>query len=385
MSFSNRSRSVLPFKAMQMMAAANALEEAGRRVIHLEVGQPDFSAPECVRRKALEVVQAGRMGYSNAEGLPELREAIASFYHQRFGIEIPSRRVLITAGASGALALLIPLLTDPGEGWLLPDPGYPSYRHFVSAYGCEPQALRLRAENEFQPSSCQIEQHWKSNTRALVLASPSNPAGTQIDESLARDLIEVVRHRGGHVVADEIYQGVNPDGQPLPTTLSHANDAFIVNSFSKYFGMTGWRLGWMVVPESAVDPLIRLAQNLFICPSVVAQAAAVAAFSPEAIAEADARSTELNRKRALMINGLLDIGFDVPARPEGAFYVFARLPESMPNAEVFCQRALEEVGVAVTPGTDFGEYRTERYVRLSCAQPETLLLEAIERLRVLVE
>jgi len=317
--------------------------------------------------------------------LPELREAIASFYHQRFGIEIPSRRVLITAGASGALALLIPLLTDPGEGWLLPDPGYPSYRHFVSAYGCEPQALRLRAENEFQPSSCQIEQHWKSNTRALVLASPSNPAGTQIDESLARDLIEVVRHRGGHVVADEIYQGVNPDGQPLPTTLSHANDAFIVNSFSKYFGMTGWRLGWMVVPESAVDPLIRLAQNLFICPSVVAQAAAVAAFSPEAIAEADARSTELNRKRALMINGLLDIGFDVPARPEGAFYVFARLPESMPNAEVFCQRALEEVGVAVTPGTDFGEYRTERYVRLSCAQPETLLLEAIERLRVLVE
>ncbi|MEK9749341.1 MAG: aminotransferase class I/II-fold pyridoxal phosphate-dependent enzyme, partial [Pseudomonadales bacterium] len=175
------------------------------------------------------------------------------------------------------------------------------------------------------------------------------------------------------------------DGEPLPTMLSHANDAFIVNSFSKYFGMTGWRLGWMVVPEPAVDPLIRLAQNLFICPSVVAQTAAVAAFSPEAIAEADARSTELNRKRALMINGLLDIGFDVPARPEGAFYVFARLPESMPDAEVFCQRSLEEVGVAVTPGTDFGEYRTERYVRLSCAQPETLLLEAIERLRGLVE
>ncbi|MEK9749750.1 MAG: aminotransferase class I/II-fold pyridoxal phosphate-dependent enzyme, partial [Pseudomonadales bacterium] len=228
MSFSNRSRSVLPFKAMQMMAAANALEEAGKRVIHLEVGQPDFSAPEYVRRKALEAIQAGRMGYSNAEGLPELREVIASFYQQRFGIEIPSRRVLITAGASGALALLIPLLTDPGEGWLLPDPGYPSYRHFVSAYGCEPQALRLRAENQFQPSSCQIEQHWKSNTRALVLASPSNPAGTQIDESLARDLIEVVQHKGGHVVADEIYQGVNPDGEPLPTMLSHANDAFIV-------------------------------------------------------------------------------------------------------------------------------------------------------------
>ena len=385
MSFSNRSRSVLPFKAMQMMAAANALEAAGTRVIHLEVGQPDFSAPGCVQSKALEVIQAGRMGYSNAEGLPELREVIAGFYQQRFGIEISSRRVLITAGASGALALLIPLLTDPGEGWLLPDPGYPSYRHFVSAYGCEPQALRLRAEHQFQPSSCQIEQHWQSNTRALVLASPSNPAGTQIEESLARDLIEAVHHRGGHVVADEIYQGVNSGGEPLPTLLSQTNDAFIVNSFSKYFGMTGWRLGWMVVPEPAVEPLICLAQNLFICPSVVAQAAAVAAFSPEAIAEADARSTELNVKRALMIDGLLDLGFDVPARPEGAFYVFARLPETMPDAELFCQRALEEVGVAMTPGTDFGQYGTERYVRLSCAQPEALLLEAIERLRVLVE
>ena len=379
--YSARSQSVQSFKAMEMMAAARLLEEQGRSIIHLEVGQPDFFAPHAVSDRAKSTIESNLTGYSNAEGLPELRESIAAFYGNRFGLAIDPRRVIVTAGASGALALLLPLLTDPGQGWLLPDPGYPSYRHFVSAFGCDVQTLPVDAAHQFQPTPSQIQEAWRSNTKACLLATPSNPAGTCIQSDVFGEIAGVVSDKRGHLIVDEIYQGVSPEGEPLPTMLSKTDDAFIVNSFSKYFGMTGWRLGWLIVPDQAVDPLIRIAQNLFICPSVVAQAAAVAAFREEAIEEADRRSLDLAQKRRLMSEGLEAIGFTVPANPDGAFYLFAEVPAGAPEAETFCHQALQQVGVAMTPGIDFGDNGTERFVRISCAQPTSVLLDALQRLR----
>ena len=384
MKYSSRSQSVQPFKAMEMMAAARLLEEQGRSIIHLEVGQPDFYAPEAVSERARSVIESNQTGYSNAEGLPELREAIAAFYSNRFGLSIDPRRVIVTAGASGALALLLPLLTDPGQGWLLPDPGYPSYRHFVSAFGCDVQTLPVDAAHHFQPTPNQIQNAWRSNTKACLLATPSNPAGTCINPDAFEEIAEVVSNKRGHLIVDEIYQGVSQEGVPLPTMLSKTDDAFIVNSFSKYFGMTGWRLGWLIAPDQAVDPLIRIAQNLFICPSVVAQAAATAAFCEEAVEEADRRSLDLAKKRSLMSEGLTALGFRIPASPDGAFYLFAEVPEGAPEAESFCEQALQQVGVAMTPGIDFGDNGTERLVRISCAQPTSVLREALQRLRGLV-
>ena len=379
--YSARSQSVRSFKAMEMMAASRLLEAQGRSIIHLEVGQPDFFAPNAVSDRAKSIIESNLTGYSNAEGLPELRESIAAFYDNRFGLAIDPRRVIVTSGASGALALLLPLLTDPGEGWLLPDPGYPSYRHFVSAFGCDVQVLPVDAAHHFQPTPSQVQDAWQLNTKACLLATPSNPAGTCIQPDVFGEIAEVVSDKRGHLIVDEIYQGVSQEGAPLPTMLSKTDDAFVVNSFSKYFGMTGWRLGWLIVPDQAVDPLIRIAQNLFICPSVVAQAAAVAAFYEEAIEEADRRSIDLAQKRRLMSEGLAALGFRIPANPDGAFYLFAEVPEGAPDAETFCEQALQQVGVAITPGIDFGDNDTERFVRISCAQPTSALLDALQRLR----
>jgi aspartate/methionine/tyrosine aminotransferase len=237
------------------------------------------------------------------------------------------------------------------------------------------------AAHHFQPTANQIQEAWRSNTKACLLATPSNPAGTCIQSDVVGEIAKVVSTKRGHLIVDEIYQGVSSEGVPLPTMLSKTDDAFIVNSFSKYFGMTGWRLGWLIVPDQAVDSLIRIAQNLFICPSVVAQAAAVAAFHEEAIEEADRRSIDLAQKRRLMSEGLKALGFRIPANPDGAFYLFAEVPEGAPDAEAFCEQALQRVGVAMTPGIDFGDNDTKRFVRISCAQPTSALLDALQRLR----
>lgn len=372
-----------PFYVMELLARAKELEAAGRDIIHMEVGEPDFPTPEPVRRAGAQAILDGRMFYTNALGLPELRQAISDFYRDRYGVVVPASRVVVTAGASGALVLALACLANPASEWLLPDPGYPCNRHFVKSFDAVPIGMHVGPDTGFQPTVDDLARHWSDRTAGVMVASPANPTGTMLSDVEIRSIAEFTRNRGLHLIVDEIYHGLTYDGD-APTALAAGDDIFVVNSFSKYFQMTGWRLGWLVVPDRFVRDIEKLAQNLFIAASTAAQHAALAAFKPETIVVLEERRAEMKRRRDFLVPALESVGLKIPVRPSGAFYIYADCSGLTDDSDCFCRKLLEEVGVAVTPGKDFGVNQPQRYIRLAYANQVSRLSEAVDRIREFV-
>ena len=380
MKVAKRLRKIAPFRVMELLARANELASLGHDVIHLEVGEPDFDTPAPILAAGMRAISEGKTKYTDARGTPELRQAISGFYKLSLGIEVKTERIFVTAGASGGLLMLSALLLNPGENLLMPDPGYPCNRHFLSSFNAEGLLVPVDADQNYQLTPSLIEQYWTKTTRGILVASPANPTGSILSQASIMELGEAVRKKDGIMIVDEIYQGLVYENQASGSALVHVPEAIIVNSFSKYFGMTGWRLGWVVVPEEISTDLEKLAQNLFICPSSIAQEAALSAFDPESIRTMEAQKNEFAVRRNYLVPALKKLGFNIPLMPAGAFYVYAGLPDKAPDAEKFCHHLLESYFVAVTPGTDFGVHNADRSIRISYARGLSQLKEAVYRI-----
>ena len=373
-------------KAATEIAASAACDPAqgGRPMIFLNIGEPDFTAPPAVQAAAQRCMAAGRTQYTPATGLPALREKLSQWYRDRFGLDIPARRIVITAGASGALQLACLALVDRGDEVLMPDPSYACNRHFVAAADGVPVLLPSEPGQRFQLDAAGVESAWTSRTRGVLLASPSNPTGTSIAYDEMGRIAEAVRRRGGVTLVDEIYLGLSFDEAYGRSALEHGDDIVSVNSFSKYFCMTGWRLGWLVLPESLVPAVEKLAQNLYICASTVAQQAALACFEPECLAEYERRRGEFKARRDYLVPALDEVGLTVPVMPDGAFYAWADCSAHAGSSWDFAFDLMHRAQVAVTPGRDFGRHAGERYVRFSYASSMDRLTEAMSRLQQLL-
>ena len=373
-----------PFYVMECAKAAAELARSPEcrdsPMIFLNIGEPDFTAPPLVQQAAERALRNGRTQYTDATGLPALRERISAWYAQRFGLAIAPRRIVVTAGASAALQLACLALVDRDDEVLLPDPSYPCNRHFVAAAEGKAVLLPASAQERYQLSAAGVSAAWSARTRGVLLASPANPTGTSIDPPEMGRIVAAVRAQGGFTLVDEIYLGLSFDERFGHSALAHGNDVVSINSFSKYFSMTGWRLGWLVVPEELVAPIEKLAQNLYICPSTVAQHAALACFEPESIAEYERRREEFRARRDFLVPALNQLGLAVPVMPDGAFYAWADCSAHNPSSWDFCFDMMKRAHVAITPGRDFGPFGTERFVRLSYASSMAQLHEAIDRL-----
>ncbi len=356
-----RAEDIEPFEVMEVLSRAHALEAAGRRVLHMEIGEPDFTAPGPVVEAGVRALRDGLTSYTATLGLPALREAIAVHYQSKFGKHVEPSRVAVTSGASGGLLTAAALYVDAGDEILVPDPGYPGYRHFVRAFEGVAKALRVSADTAYQPTHDMVRAAWGPRTRGLLLGSPSNPTGTLIPRSELEKIALFIAERGGVLLVDEIYQGLVYGTEPC-TALGLPGEVVLVNSFSKYFCMTGWRLGWVVLPEQAVRGFEKLGQHLFISAAAAAQHAALSAFSPESISILERRRREFARRRDFLVPALRRAGLRVPAEPHGAFYVYA---ECGRDAKEFSMELLEREAVAVTPGIDFGAHGTQRSVRFA--------------------
>jgi len=373
-----------PFYVMECAKAAVEIarspECAGSPMIFLNIGEPDFTAPPLVEEAAERAMRAGRTQYTDATGLSALRERIAQWYVTRFGLAIAPRRVIVTSGASAALQLACLALVNHGDEVLLPDPSYPCNRHFVAAADGVPVLLPASADDRFQLSADGVERAWSPRTRGVLLASPSNPTGTSIDPGEMGRIVAAVRRHGGFTLVDEIYLGLSFDERYGHSALMHGDDVISINSFSKYFSMTGWRLGWLVVPDELVAPIEKLAQNLYICPSTIAQHAALACFEPESIAEYERRRGEFHARRDFLVPALDSLGLTVPVLPDGAFYAWADCSRHAASSWDFCFELMRRAHVAVTPGRDFGRHGSERFLRFSYASSMAHLREAMSRL-----
>ncbi|WP_355661978.1 aminotransferase class I/II-fold pyridoxal phosphate-dependent enzyme [Halomonas salifodinae] len=379
MSWSARLDRVEPFRVMSLLEVAQGREAAGHDVIHLEVGEPDFATPEAVAAAGQQALAAGQTRYTPAAGLPALREAIAGHYAQQFGAEVDPVRILVTPGASGALLLASQLLVQRGDRVLMADPTYPCNRHFMALAEAELDTVAVGPASGWQLDAGMVARHWRDTTRLAMLATPSNPTGHMLDADQLAAVATAVDERGGALLVDEIYQGLTYGVEPV-SAAAVAPEAFVVNSFSKYFGMTGWRLGWLLAPEAAVEPLTRLAQNVFLAASTPAQHAALAAFTPACLDELEARRRELERRRDALLAGLarLDLAPSLP--PQGAFYVWLDISRYSRDSQAFCRRLLEEENVAITPGIDFAVRGGEHHVRIAFTTSVARLEEALRRL-----
>ena len=374
-----RMNQIAPFHVMELLTRARELEAAGRSIIHMEVGEPDFPTPQPVIEAANEFIRSGRVFYTPPLGIPELREAISRFYAERYGVAVSAERIAVTAGASGALLLALAALLDPGDELLLPDPGYPCNRHFVRMLEGVPRALFVGPESDYQPTAEQVALSWTARTRGLLVASPANPTGTLIAAPTMAGLAACVSARGGALLVDEIYHGLTYDCD-AQTALSLSDEIFVINSFSKYFGMTGWRLGWLVAPLRFMRDIEKLAQNLFISPSTPAQHAALAAFRPETIALLEGRRAEFRSRRDFLLPALRRLGFRIAAAPRGAFYLYADCASIADDSEVLARELIEQAGVAITPGLDFGDNAPHRHVRFAYTVTRDKLEEGVARL-----
>ena len=393
MKFSSRAERIDPFYVMEVAKAAQAMarEVAGTSepMIFLNIGEPDFTAPPLVQEAAAKAVRDGATQYTNALGLDALRERISGWYQSRFGVDVPARRIVVTAGASAALHLACLALIERGDEILMPDPSYPCNRHFVSAAEGRAVLVPTTAAERYQLSSDKVQAAWTDKTRGVLLASPSNPTGTSIAPAELRRIHEVVQSRGGVTMIDEIYLGLSYEEEFGHTALAIDEHIISINSFSKYFNMTGWRLGWMVVPDAMVPAVERLAQNLFICASTVSQQAALACFEAESIAEYERRRAEFKARRDYFIPALQSLGLSVPVMPDGAFYAWADCTDAAQRLGVqgswdFALEVMRRAHVAITPGRDFGSFEPERFVRFSTANSMEQLQESVARLRKLL-
>ncbi|AMS06534.1 aminotransferase class I/II-fold pyridoxal phosphate-dependent enzyme [Acidipropionibacterium acidipropionici] len=372
-----------PFHALAFGQRADAMEAAGQHVVALSIGEPDFGAPPAVREAMLDVMDGRPLPYTSAFGLPALREAISGFYRDRHGVDVDPARIAITSGASCALVMATAATVDDGDEVILADPSYPCNRELVTSFGGRVEAVPTTAATRYQLDTSAVDRAWSERTTAVMVATPSNPTGTSIPFEQLSAICELARSRGAWRIVDEIYLELtdpDADGRPARTVLETDPDSIVVSSFSKYFGMTGWRLGWMVVPETLVDPVERLAMNFFLSASNPAQQAALACFAPETLAICEERRVELGRRRRLVLDGLARIGLPVPVKPDGAFYVYVDVSGTGLDAWQFCEQALDQAHVALTPGRDFGATTADTHVRLSYAASPDELTEGLDRL-----
>jgi aspartate/methionine/tyrosine aminotransferase len=364
---------------MEVQTAARALEATGRNVIHMEIGEPDFPTPAPVLEAAVAGIAGGAIYYTSALGLAELRAAIATYYNTHYGVRVAPERIVVTAGSSAALLLTLALLVDRDEQILLADPGYPCNRHFVRTLEGEAVGIPVGPESSYQLTAELIARHWTPRTRGTLIASPSNPTGTTVPGEEMGRIMQVVAARRGALIVDEIYLGLSYAGQPR-TALGLSDDIFVISSFSKYFNMTGWRLGWLVTPERYVRDIEKLAQNLYISPSTPSQRAALACFAPATLAILEARRGEFQARRDFLVPALRDLGFAIPVTPTGGFFVYADCSRFAMDSERFALEALQATGVAFTPGIDFGRHRPEAHVRFAYTIARPLLEEGVRRL-----
>ena len=379
-SFARRLADIESFRVVEVLTRAKQLAAAGRDIVHMEAGEPDFSTVAAVVNAAKASLDRGETHYTPAAGIPELRQAISRYYRNDYGLDIAPERIMITPGASGALLLLAGLLINPGDGMLMTDPGYPCNRNFLRLVEGEGQLVPVGPEDRFQLSAEKAEQYWQANTKGIMVASPANPTGEILTATQLQDLQSLCERKNGYLVVDEIYHGLNY-GVDAPSILSITDKAFVINSFSKYFGMTGWRLGWLVAPEAAVPHLEKLAQNFFISMSTMGQYAALAAFEPETRIELNRRRDEFAARRDYLLPELRDLGFDIPHCPAGALYLYAGIERFKTNSQQFCLDLLENHGIAITPGEDFGRYKADQHVRFAYTTGLDRLEEAVARLR----
>lgn len=378
-----RMETIEPFQVMRLLAQARELEAQGQHIVHMEIGEPDFPTPETITRAGIRALKEGKTHYTPALGLPQLRSAIAAHYFPRYGVELDPDRVVVTPGSSGALQLLFSSLIDAGDSVLLTDPGYPCNRHLIQGVNGVPLSIPVGAETGYCLTPELIEKHWQPQTKAVLVASPANPTGTVMDREALAACHAVCREKGGYLIVDEIYHGLVYDADS-PSALEISDDLFVINSFSKYYGMTGWRLGWMVAPEWAVPALDRMAQNQYLSAPTPSQHAALAAFTLETRAILEERRLEFEERRDFLLPALKKLGFVVEVIPQGAFYIYVRLTDPWKalaeDSHALAERLLQEAGVAVTPGVDFGTYRAGESLRFAYTTSQEELALGIERL-----
>jgi aspartate/methionine/tyrosine aminotransferase len=374
-----------PFEVMEIQTLARECEAKGMDVIHMEIGEPDFRTPAPIVEAAKRALDGQPMFYTSALGLMELREAIARFYRERYRIDVPASRIIVTAGSSAALLLAFGVLLDAGDEVLQADPSYPCNRHFARTLGAVPRLAPVGPESRYQMTAAVARRRWSPATKIAMVASPANPTGTMVTPQEVAELAALAREKGATLLVDEIYHGLVYDDQPPRSALEAGEDVFVINSFSKYWQMTGWRLGWMVAPQRYVREIEKLAQNLFISPSTLAQHAALACFAPETLAIVEARRRELDQRRRFLIPALERLGFRVPVVPQGAFYIYADSSALAPDSFALARSILTEAGVALTPGKDFGRHEPERHIRIAYTQTVPRLEEAVARIARLLE
>lgn len=385
--YADRLQEIAPFRVMELMERAKLIESHGDRVVHFEVGEPDFATAPSVIAAGQRALADGHTKYTQALGLPELRARIADYYLENADIRVAPERIVVTAGASGGLLLLCALILNADDELLMSDPGYPCNEVFARLAGARPVKVPADAASGFQLSAAAVQAAWTAQTRGLLLASPANPTGVMISAAHLRELLALAQRHQGVVILDEIYQGLVYDNRPegsgsagYRTGLQISDELFILNSFSKYFGMTGWRLGWMVMPEEAVQAVTPLAQNLFISPSSIAQYAALAAFEPQAMAVHEQRRLTFQQRRDQLAEGLQALGLSIPVMPTGAFYLYVDVSSTGLSSSEFCWRLIDEFHVAVTPGNDFGVAEADRYVRFAYTTSNEDIALGLERL-----
>ncbi|RTK98032.1 MAG: pyridoxal phosphate-dependent aminotransferase [Neisseriaceae bacterium] len=376
----NRMQHIGPFHVMSLLEQAKQMEAQGQSVIHMEIGEPDFPTPDAIIRAGMQALQQGQTRYTASKGLPELRQAIADYYAQRYQVNIDSARIIVTPGASGALQLALGALIGRDDEVLLADPTYPCNRHLISLVEGTPVAITTSPENGFQPSAEQIAAHWTDRTRAVMLATPANPTGSTVPRQSMQAIAELVAQRQGTLIVDEIYQGLVYEGEDY-SALAVSDDCLVINSFSKFFQMTGWRLGWLIAPPDLVEPIERIAMNAFLAAPTLAQHAALAAFRPETLQLLDARRDVLRQRRDYLLHALRDMGFAIPVTPQGAFYIYADCSAVCNDSRQFAQDLLHSQQLAVTPGLDFGNNQPDRFIRFAYTAEIPVLEQAMHRLR----
>ena len=378
-----RNQEVLPFRAVELFKEAGALRAAGHDIISLGIGEPDFTAPPPVLEALARAARDGHSGYCPPAGLPALREAIAQYYTRHFGAAVDPGRVIVTSGASGALMLAAMALINPGDEILMPDPCYPANRNFITGAGGLPRLIPSTEAKRFQLSAEDLCAHWTARTRGVLVASPSNPTGTSVAAGELSLLLDEARRRQGLVLMDEIYLGLSYDNEPR-SALALDDDIVVINSFSKYFHMTGWRLGWMIVPQDMVAAIEKIAASLAICAPTLAQHAALACFEPDSMGIYAQRREAFRQRRDYLLPAFEQLGLHVPVKPDGAFYVYADVSRHGMDSATFSHRLLYEAGVAAVPGADFGPAHADRMMRFSYATGLARLEEAVARMEKLL-
>ena len=368
---------------MDILAQAKALSQQGQTIYHMEVGEPDFPTAECIVDAGIKALEQFKTHYTPALGLPELREAIAEYYQRKYSLNITPERIIVTPGASGAIQLAMTCLLDAGDNVLLADPGYPCNRNIAEVLAAESISIPVEAENYYQLDAKCVAENWNNKTRAAMVATPSNPTGTLLPKQQLLELCQLIEQKKGRLIVDEIYQGLVYDGHDN-TALSVSDDCFVINSFSKYFGMTGWRLGWMVVPESYVDAIDRIAQNIFLAPPTMSQYAALTALKADTQIILDERRDIFKQRRDFLLPVIKQLGFEVAVEPQGAFYIYANCERFTDDSYNWVKQLLKEQGVALTPGIDFGDYLANKHCRFAYTQSLEVLEQAMDKVDIFI-